>query len=288
VLLPLTVHRTYASLPRAACLQNLAFVGRLGETPSLPFEVLNGTPGYINLLDAANAWQLAAELRAATGLAAAASFKHVSPAGAAVAVPLSDVERVVYEAGDKELTPVALAYMRARNADPMCSFGDFAAVSDVVDEATALLLKPEVRARARRGAAVRPLFPRCPLPRSRLVLRYLRALCAPPRPPACLLQVSDGIVAPGFTPAALDILKAKKSGAFIILKVRGRGDAEAGDGCPSQPLPVMLARSTHVNPLLSPYASPVLPQAVEGFVPPAMEFREVYGMAFAQVRDLVW
>ena len=81
--------------------------------------------GYINFLDAANAWQLAAELKAATGLAAAASFKHVSPAGAGVAVPLTPTERAVYEAGDKELTPVALAYMRARNADPMCSFGDF-------------------------------------------------------------------------------------------------------------------------------------------------------------------
>jgi len=122
----------------------------------------------------------------------------VSPAGAGVAVPLTPTERAVYEAGDKELTPVALAYMRARNADPMCSFGDFAAVSDVVDEATALLLKPEV---------------------------------------------SDGIVAPGFEPAALDILRAKKGGAFIILR------------------------------------------ATPGFTPPAMEFREVYGMAFAQRRN---
>ena len=83
-------------------------------------QVLNGTPGYINLLDACNAWQLAAELKAATGLAAAASFKHVSPAGAAVAVPLSPELAAVYEVGDKPLTPVALAYLRARNADPMC------------------------------------------------------------------------------------------------------------------------------------------------------------------------
>lgn len=120
-----------------------AFVGRLAGA-EMPFTVLNGTPGYINFLDAVHAWQLAAELRAATGLAAAASFKHVSPAGAAVAAPLSADLAAVYEAGEKPLTPVALAYMRARNADPMCSFGDFAAVSDVVDEATALLLKPEV------------------------------------------------------------------------------------------------------------------------------------------------
>jgi len=141
----------------------------------MPFDVLNGTPGYINLLDAVNAWQLASELRFATGLPAAASFKHVSPAGAAVAVPLSATEAVVYDAVDKQLTPVALAYLRARNADPMCSFGDFAAVSDVVDEATALILKPEV---------------------------------------------SDGIIAPGFTPEALAILKTKKNGSFIILQAK--------------------------------------------------------------------
>jgi len=111
----------------------------------LPFDVLNGKPGYINLLDAANAWQLVSELREATGLAAAASFKHVSPAGAAVAVPLTDVEYKAYEVKAGEtLTPSALAYLRARNADPMCSFGDFCAVSDKVDEATARYLKKEV------------------------------------------------------------------------------------------------------------------------------------------------
>jgi len=166
----------------------------------LPFEVLNGTPGYINLLDAANAWQLVKELREATGYAAASSFKHVSPAGAAVAaVPLSEKECAAYEISDAStLTPVALAYLRARNADPMCSFGDFAAVSDVVDEATALILKKEV---------------------------------------------SDGIVAPGFTPSALDILMKKKSGKFIIL------------------------------------------QAVAGYEPEGMEYREVYGMTFAQKRN---
>ena len=140
----------------------------------LPFDVLNGTPGYINLLDAANAWQLVVELRQATGLASAASFKHVSPAGAAVAVPLTDVEYQAYEVSkDEALTPVALAYLRARHADPMCSFGDFCAVSDEVDEATAKILKKEV---------------------------------------------SDGIVAPSYTPEALEILKAKKGGKFIILQ----------------------------------------------------------------------
>ncbi len=145
-------------------------------TSKLPFDVLNGVPGYINLLDAANAWQLVKELREATGLASAASFKHVSPAGAAVAVPLNEVECQAYEIkveDAKALTPVALAYLRARNADPMCSFGDFAAVSDEVDEATAKILKKEV---------------------------------------------SDGIVAPSYTPEALEILKKKKGGKFIILE----------------------------------------------------------------------
>lgn len=140
----------------------------------LPFDVLNGTPGYINLLDAANAWQLVLELGQATGLAAAASFKHVSPAGAAVAVPLTAVEYQSYEVrSDETLTPVALAYLRARHADPMCSFGDFCAVSEDVDEATAKILKREV---------------------------------------------SDGIIAPGYTPEALEILKTKKGGKFIILQ----------------------------------------------------------------------
>jgi phosphoribosylaminoimidazolecarboxamide formyltransferase/IMP cyclohydrolase len=147
---------------------------RMGH--KLPFDVLNGVPGYINLLDAANAWQLVVELKQATGLTAASSFKHVSPAGAAVAVPLSDVECQAYEVKPEDraaLTPSALAYLRARNADPMCSFGDFCAVSDVVDEGTALYLKKEV---------------------------------------------SDGIIAPGYTPEALTILKGKKGGKFIILQ----------------------------------------------------------------------
>jgi phosphoribosylaminoimidazolecarboxamide formyltransferase/IMP cyclohydrolase len=140
----------------------------------LPFDVVNGTPGYINLLDAVNAWQLVVELKEATGLASATSFKHVSPAGAAVAVPLTDVEYKAYEVSpDEALTPVALAYLRARHADPMCSFGDFCAVSDEVDEATAKILKKEV---------------------------------------------SDGIVAPSYTAAALEILKSKKGGKYIILQ----------------------------------------------------------------------
>lgn len=141
---------------------------------NLPFKVLNGKPGYINLLDAVNAWQLVKELRQALDLPAAASFKHVSPAGAAVAVPLTDMERKVYEVDlQEQLTPIATAYIRARGADPMCSFGDFVAVSDVVDEATAMVLKREV---------------------------------------------SDGIIAPGYEPKALEILAAKKSGAFIVLE----------------------------------------------------------------------
>jgi phosphoribosylaminoimidazolecarboxamide formyltransferase/IMP cyclohydrolase len=111
----------------------------------LPFAVLNGAPGYINLLDACNAWQLVCELQTALGLPAAASFKHCSPAGAAVAVPLSQAEAAAYEILDPStLSPVALAYVRARNADPMCSFGDFAAISQVVDVSTAKVFKAEV------------------------------------------------------------------------------------------------------------------------------------------------
>ena len=115
------------------------------EGQPLPFTVLNGTPGYINLLDAMNSFQLCCELRAALDLPAAASFKHVSPAGAAVAVPLTDAEHAAYEIGDRSLTPSALSYVRARHADPLCSFGDWAALSDVVDEQTADFLRTEVR-----------------------------------------------------------------------------------------------------------------------------------------------
>jgi phosphoribosylaminoimidazolecarboxamide formyltransferase/IMP cyclohydrolase len=153
--------------------QNPAGLCLLNGSTKLPFQVVSGTPGYINLLDAINAWQLVHELGKATGLPAAASFKHVSPAGAAIGVPLSDAEREVYEVAGKELTPTATAYVRARNADPMCSFGDFVAISHEVDIATANILK---------------------------------------------IEVSDGIIAPGFSPEALEILKAKKGGKFIVLE----------------------------------------------------------------------
>ena len=141
----------------------------------LPIEVLNGRPGYINFLDAFNSWQLVRELRAATGLPAAASFKHVSPAGAAIGLPLSETERKIYFAEDAAaLTPVACAYIRARGADRLCSYGDWAALSDVCDEATARYLKNEV---------------------------------------------SDGIIAPGYTPDALEILKSKKKGSYNIVRI---------------------------------------------------------------------
>jgi phosphoribosylaminoimidazolecarboxamide formyltransferase/IMP cyclohydrolase len=139
-----------------------------------PVQLLNGQPSLINLLDALNAWPLVRELRQALGLAAAASFKHVSPAGAALAAPLSEELARVYEVSDVELTPAALAYVRARGADPKCSFGDFVALSEPVDEVTADFLKT---------------------------------------------VVSDGIIAPGYHPAALRTLSAKKSGAFIVLQV---------------------------------------------------------------------
>lgn len=141
---------------------------------TLPFEVLNGTPGYINLLDALNGWQLVKELREALNLPAASSFKHVSPAGAAVGQALTAELGEVYGLGAKLFSPLAVAYARARGADPMSSFGDFAALSDPVDKATAMVFKSEV---------------------------------------------SDGLIAPGFEPAALDILKGKKGGNFIILQI---------------------------------------------------------------------
>ena len=141
----------------------------------LPIEVLNGRPGYINFLDALNSWQLVKELKAATGLPAAASFKHVSPAGAAVGLPLSDVDRQIYFVeDDAELSPIACAYIRARGADRLCSYGDWAALSDVCDAATATYLKYEV---------------------------------------------SDGVIAPGFTDEALEILKTKKKGNYNIVQI---------------------------------------------------------------------
>ena len=144
------------------------------DSGDLPVEVLNGKPGYINFLDALNGFQLARELKAATGLPSAASFKHVSPAGAAVGLPLSDTERKMFFAGDMVSSPLACAYIRARGADRVSSYGDWAALSDVCDEDTAAALAPEV---------------------------------------------SDGVIAPGYTGAALNILKAKRKGGYNIVKI---------------------------------------------------------------------
>ena len=140
----------------------------------LPIEVLNGRPGYINFLDAFNSWQLVKELKAATGLPAAASFKHVSPAGAAVAVPMNDTLKKIYFVDDLELSPIATAYARARGADRMSSYGDWVALSEPCDKETALLLKREV---------------------------------------------SDGIIAPGYTDEALEILKTKRKGTYNVVKI---------------------------------------------------------------------
>ncbi len=144
------------------------------EEGELPFTVLNGKPGYINLLDALNSWQLVQELRKATGLPAAASFKHVSPAGAAVAVPLTDTLQKVYFVEGIELSPIATAYIRARGADRMSSYGDFVALSDECDAQTASFLKREV---------------------------------------------SDGIIAPSYSPEALEILKSKRKGTYLVLQM---------------------------------------------------------------------
>ena len=147
----------------------------LRDGAELPITVLNGRPGYINLLDALNSWQLVKELKEATGLPSAASFKHVSPAGAAVGLPLSDEDRKIYfvEEG-AELSPIACAYIRARGADRLCSYGDWAALSDTCDAATALYLKGEV---------------------------------------------SDGVIAPGYTDEALEILKTKKKGGYNVVQI---------------------------------------------------------------------
>lgn len=140
----------------------------------LPFTVLNGKPGYINLLDAMNSWQLVQELKEATGLPAAASFKHVSPAGAAVAAPLSNLLQKVYFVEGVELSPIATAYIRARGADRMSSYGDFVALSDECDAQTASFLAREV---------------------------------------------SDGIIAPSYSPEALEILKGKRKGTYLVLQM---------------------------------------------------------------------
>ena len=152
--------------------QKCAYIESAGD---MPLTVLNGKPGYINLMDALNGWQLVSELKAATGMSAAASFKHVSPAGAAVALPLDDTEkRMYFVSASKNLTPLATAYIRARGADRMASFGDFISLSDVCDECTASIISKEV---------------------------------------------SDGVIAPGYEPAALEILRAKKGGGYLVLQM---------------------------------------------------------------------
>ena len=154
----------------------------------LPITVLNGKPGYINFLDAFNGWQLVKELKEATGLPAATSFKHVSPAGAAVGLPLSDVLKKIYWVDDLgDLSPLASAYARARGADRMSSFGDFIALSDVCDVDTAKLIKREV----------------CDVSTAMIIKR----------------EVSDGVIAPGYEPEALEILKAKKKGGYNVIQI---------------------------------------------------------------------
>lgn len=146
------------------------------EDGELPLEVINGRPGYINFLDALNSWQLVKELKEATGMPAAASFKHVSPAGAAIGLPLSDTLKKIYFVDDlkMELSPLACAYARARGADRMCSYGDFVALSDTCDAATATLIKREV---------------------------------------------SDGVIAPGYTSEAIEILKSKRKGTYNVIQI---------------------------------------------------------------------
>ena len=168
------------------------------ESGELPITVLNGKPGYINFMDAFNSYQLVKELRAATHLPAAASFKHVSPAGAAVGAPLTDVERKIYFAEGMDLSPIACAYVKARGADRLCSYGDWAALSDVCDEQTAAYLA---------------------------------------------LEVSDGVIAPGYTPRALEILKTKRKGGYNVVQI---------------------------DP---------------GYVPKAVEHKDVYGVTFEQGRN---
>ena len=146
----------------------------MADGSELPIEVLNGKPGYINFMDAFNSWQLVKELKEATGLPSAASFKHVSPAGAAVAIPMSDTLKKIYFVDDLELSPIATAYARARGADRMSSYGDFVALSDTCDAQTATLLAREV---------------------------------------------SDGVIAPGYTQEALEILKTKRKGNYNVIQI---------------------------------------------------------------------
>ncbi|WP_297211305.1 phosphoribosylaminoimidazolecarboxamide formyltransferase [uncultured Flavonifractor sp.] len=168
------------------------------ESGQLPLKVRNGKPGYINFLDALNSWQLVKELKEATGLPAAASFKHVSPAGAAVGTPLTEVEKKIYFAENMPLSPMACAYIRARGADRLCSYGDWAALSDVCDVETACYLA---------------------------------------------LEVSDGVIAPGYTDEALEVLKTKRKGGYNVVEI---------------------------DP---------------GYVPKAVEHKDVFGITFEQGRN---
>ena len=156
------------------CNPNQSAARIISKEDNLPIEVLNGRPGYINFMDAFNSWQLVKELKEATGLPAAASFKHVSPAGAAVGIAMSDVLKKIYYVDDLELSPLATAYARARGADRMSSYGDFVALSDVCDKETATMLAREV---------------------------------------------SDGVIAPGYTDEALAILKTKRKGTYNVIKI---------------------------------------------------------------------
>lgn len=168
----------------------------------LPITVLGGSPGYINLLDAMNAWQLVRELKQATGLPAATSFKHVSPSGAAVAVPLTDLLKQIYFVADLELSPLAEAYARARGVDRMSSFGDFIALSDTVD-----------------------------VPTARVIAR----------------EVSDGVIAPGYEPAALDILKAKKGGKYAVIQIDPAYEPEPAET--REVFGVSFEQGRHVRPV---------------------------------------
>ena len=195
---------------------------------SLPLTVVSGSPGFINLCDALNAWQLVKELKQALGLPAATSFKHVSPAGAAVGFPLTDVEKKLCMVEDLgELSPLAAAYARARGADRMSSFGDFIALSDTVDLTTAKIINREV---------------------------------------------SDGLIAPDFTPEALDLLKKKKKGAYCILKVVNV----------SLNLSFFSPQETSCTKSLIPHLTWQMDARYE---PPPMESRTLYGLTLEQKRN---
>lgn len=167
----------------------------------LPFEILNGNPGYINFMDALNSWQLVKELRTALNMPAAASFKHVSPAGAALGIPLTNALKKAYFVENIELSPLASAYARARGADRMSSFGDWAALSDIVDKSTAMILKKEV---------------------------------------------SDGVIAPGYSEEALEILKQKKGGKYNIIRIDPGYEAEEFEKRLIYGIEFVQKRNTHI------------------------------------------